>query len=228
MKGIAKSTATFLMIGASFWCGCGGKADADAQSTHTGGNSSGPSAHISDCEDLCSRSADAGCLAPDTTCVMSCATVTGFSECQKQIDAWIACAKEASVSCDSNGLPVFDGCDTKLAIVAACASTVAPPKEVSVPCGGFCDQIEAAGCSAATPLGDCRTSCGAAGLMVAACQSSYVKYLDCIVASGAGCGANGQLNTSICTAQQMVYTGCMLTEVGTATLLTGTGGTTAQ
>jgi hypothetical protein len=159
---------------------------------------------------------------------MACATVTGFPACQSQIEAWLSCARSAAVVCDPSGVPSFEGCDTQLAFAAGCAATTPPPKVVQKSCGDYCNQIEAAGCDATTPLGDCSQTCGLAGTVIADCQANFIKYLDCMVGTGESCDANGQLNTSICTAQQFVYMGCVFSAVGTATIPSGTGGTPAK
>jgi hypothetical protein len=159
---------------------------------------------------------------------MLCATVTGFAACQRQIQAWLNCAKAADVTCDSAGIPTFSGCDLQLALAVACATTAPPPKAVQASCGGYCDQLEAKGCSMTTPIGDCGQACGLAGMVVSNCQSDFTRYLDCAVASNESCDQTGLLNTAVCTAQQFVYTGCVLSAVGKATMNAGSGGTAVQ
>jgi hypothetical protein len=240
MTGLARSSATILLLGTCLLLSCGGKVQAGVQRGDSGGQGGyggegeqggedpGPATHATECEALCARTTVAGCSAGDSACVMVCATVTGFAGCQTQIQAWLDCAKVADVGCDSSGIPTFSGCDTKLALAAACAAMTPPPKVVAASCGNYCDQLTAAGCTVTTPIGDCSQACGLAGMVVSSCQSNFIDYLDCAVENGGSCDENGQLGTSVCTAQQLVYTGCLLTAVGEATMTTGTGGAAAQ
>jgi hypothetical protein len=234
MTGLARSSAAVLLIGACLGLGCGGKALASMQQGNSegqagqGGKGPGPETHATECESLCARTADAGCSAGDSACVMACATVTGFAGCQSQIDTWLACAEKAEVVCDTSGVPTFAGCDLQLTLAAACAAAATPPKVVQKSCGNYCDQIEAAGCSTTTPIGECRQACGLAGMVVSDCQPGFITYLDCAVANGDSCDNNGLLNATPCMAQQLVYLGCVLSSVGAATLPSGTGGTAAK
>ncbi len=243
MTDLARSFAMILLMGACLLPGCGGRAQAGTQEGNSGGQGgqggqderggeggegAGPATHVTECEALCARTTEVGCSAGDTACVMVCATVTGYPACQSQIQAWLNCARAADVVCDSSGVPTFSGCDMQLTLAAACAATAPAPQVVQASCGSYCDQIEAAGCTATTPIGECRQSCGLAGTVVSTCQSRFIDYVDCAVESGASCDANGQLNPAICTAQQLVYSGCVLSEVGKASLLVGSGGTAAE
>jgi hypothetical protein len=239
---LTKSSSWALLIGTGLGLGfgCGGKADASAQKAHAGGAGGasgssgvagkvvGPAVHVDECERICARTIDAGCGADDSACIMACATVTGFSGCQSQISAWLRCAESAEVVCDSSGAPTFSGCDEPLAQAAACAAMTPAPKVVQTSCSGYCDQLVSAGCSFNTPLVECHQACGMAGMIVSTCQSSFLEYLNCAAASGESCDTSGQLNTNVCTAQQFVYMGCVLSEIGKATIPIGTGGTTAQ
>lgn len=232
MTGILRSSAVMLLLGTGLALSCGGKVNAGVQRSDSGGHGgeeqggqgAGPATHVTECEALCARTADAGCSAGDSACVMLCATVTGFASCQGRIQAWLDCAAAADVVCDASGIPTFSGCDMQLGLAAACAATAPPPKVVEKSCSDYCDQLEAAGCTATTPLGECRQTCGLAGMVVSNCQANFISYLDCAVASGQSCTEDGQLNSGICTSQQLIYTGCVLTAVGKATL-TGSGGT---
>lgn len=237
MLALIKPQTCLLLLFVWLPIGCGGKAQAGTQRSGAGGEGGqgemggadpGPATHVSECEALCARSAEVGCTGGDTPCVLACATVTGFSSCQSQIQAWLDCAKEAEMVCDSSGVPTFAGCDLQLALAAACAASAPAPKAVQKSCGSYCDQLEASGCTATTPLGDCRQACGIAGMVVSTCQSKFIDYVNCAIASGESCDENGQINASICTAQQLVYAGCLFSEVGQAGMLAGAGGTSSR
>jgi hypothetical protein len=243
MTGLTRPSATILLVGACLVLGCGGRAQAGVQEGNSdgqggrggqgerggeGGAGAGPATHVTECEALCARTTEAGCSAGDSACVMVCATVTGYPACQSQIQAWLNCARAADVVCDSSGVPTFSGCDMQLSLAAACAATAPAPKVVQASCASYCEQIEAAGCTATTPIGECRQSCGLAGTVVSSCQSQFIAYVNCAVDSGESCDGNGQLNAAVCTAQQFAYSGCVLSAVGQASVLAGSGGTTAE
>jgi hypothetical protein len=192
-----------------------------------GGETVGPAAHMTECEALCARAEVSACSGGENACAMTCAMVTGLSACQEAIGPWLACAKTSKVTCDASGIPVFSDCSMQLASTAVCIATVVPPEAVQVSCGDYCAQVEAAGCSVSTPLGDCAQTCGLAGMVTATCQPAFIEYLSCAAASEASCSTNGELNTEICASQQRTYLGCMMLEVGKSMLIGGAGGAAA-
>ncbi|HEY5955428.1 MAG TPA: hypothetical protein VIV60_02695, partial [Polyangiaceae bacterium] len=66
-----------------------------------------------------------------------------------------------------------------------------------------------------------RTACGMAGMVVASCQAAFLGYMSCAVGSGVTCDANGQVDSTICTGEQFLYTGCLLSALGMTSLPDG-------
>ena len=213
--------------GSESQAGQGGESQAGQSQGGQRGQTTGPALHISECSALCARAQASGCSGGENACVMVCATVTGFSSCQQQIAAWLDCAKAADVTCDASGVPGFPACNNMLVQTTLCAATTQPPPAIQKSCSDYCDQVETAGCTATTPLGDCRQTCGLAGMVISNCGEDYRTYLDCAVATGATCNANGQLNAAACGVQQRAYLACMMLEIGKSMLPSGTGGATA-
>lgn len=245
MSAFAKPSRMVLIWCVTLVLGCGGKAQTPAQKrssggqgggsqggqggeAESGGQAPGPGAHVSECEELCARTEEAGCSAGAEECVIACATVTGFAGCQPQIDAWISCAQIAEVICDESGAPTFTSCEEQLTAAAVCAATTVPTPVVQETCSSYCDELEATGCDTTNPLGDCRQACGLAGMVVVDCQSKFIQFIDCAVASGESCDASGVPNTSVCLSKQLAYSGCMLSAVGESTQLDAAGGSGAK
>lgn len=240
-SGLTRRSAIGLCFGALLWVACGGKSALGSDEDDSrGGNGSGRggapgqggqvsiTAHLSECESICTKATAAGCSAGDAPCVMTCATVTSFPNCQAAIQSWLTCAKTSEVMCDASGNPSFPACEAQLALAGACAVATPPDQPVAESCSGYCSQIEAAGCRLTTPMGECRQACGLAGTVLSSCQESYLAWLNCAKDSGAACQPNGELNTSVCSAQQLVWLGCASTVLGTAGLgMTGTAGAPA-
>ncbi|HEY5955805.1 MAG TPA: hypothetical protein VIV60_04595, partial [Polyangiaceae bacterium] len=94
-----RAFALVSITASSCFLNCGGKDEATVQPGDGSGNAgsgaaggranggvggrssstSDPQIHLSECEALCARTADAGCSAGADSCVLLCATVTGFS-----------------------------------------------------------------------------------------------------------------------------------------------------
>lgn len=233
-SGLTKRSVTFLSFGVLLWFGCGGKAALHADDDASVGGQSGrggqsgwggqgisgqPSidTHKSECEALCSKATAAGCSAGEAPCVMTCATVTAFPNCQGAIQSWLDCAKAAAVVCDASGTPGFPACDTLLALAGACAIATPAAPPVAESCSGYCNEIETAGCTLSTPLGDCEQACGLAGTALSSCQESYLAWLNCARKSGTACQPDGQPNSSVCPLEQLTWLGCVTTLLGTTT-----------
>jgi len=234
MKSYLVAIGLLTSIGLSGVPGCGGKSEAyvDSNSGGKGGASSngfagqgaGPATHVTECEALCSRSEDAGCTGSNASCLMVCATVTGYPSCQKEIEAWLSCAKTGGITCDASGNPTVSGCDSQLMMVSACALMQDPPKAVAKSCTEFCKEVDRAGCSVNNQLGNCDQMCGIAGVVVSACQQKFVDYTNCQAAGGITCDGSGNPQAVGCEAQQLIYVGCLMTEVGQGTLSSSASG----
>lgn len=186
-----------------------------------GGSGAGPATHVSECESLCARTADAGCTTDATSCLLLCATVTGHSGCQSAITNWLDCAGDAEVTCDESDNPTFNGCDEELVMVSACAISTDPPKVVARSCSDYCGAVDDAGCTLDSPLGDCDQACGATGMVVSVCQGEFVSLLNCQSKTSITCDENGNPEFVGCESQQLLYMGCVMTEVGEGTLASG-------
>jgi hypothetical protein len=152
---------------------------------------------------------------------MVCATVTGYASCQSQIDEWLSCSETSAITCDTSGTPTFSDCNDELTSVGVCAMATPPPKAVAKSCEDYCDEVDAAGCSTDSTLGDCSQTCGVAAMVVAVCQADFVAMLNCQSKVGVTCDANGNPTTTGCGSEQITYTGCVMTEVGRGTQTTG-------
>jgi hypothetical protein len=240
---LTRALMVFSLAVAPWLVNCGGKDEDGNRPSNAGGSAAagssgkpiggsggrastapGAPTHLSECETLCGRTADAGCSAGADSCVKLCATVTGFANCQPSIEAWLNCAKTAAIECDASGAPSFAGCEQSMSAAIFCAALTPAPPAVQQSCASYCTAIEDSGCSADTPVGDCRSACGMAGTVVTDCQSSLLAYLACATASGITCDASGQVDAAICSTEQFAFTGCLLTAVGASTLSsTGAG-----
>jgi hypothetical protein len=206
---------------------CGGTSDggsgkaAGGQGGEAGaGSGAGPATHASECEALCERTTDAGCTTETdgTSCLLLCATVTGYSGCQPQITQWLDCANDATVSCAEDGTPTFEGCDASLLLVTACAMSADPPKVVARSCSEYCETVSDAGCSLESGYGDCEQMCGATGMVVAVCQDTFVNWVRCQSQTSITCAEDGTPEVTGCESQELLYMGCVMTEVGQGTL----------
>lgn len=215
---------------------CGGKSGVDAGHSSAGGqggesagqggaagSGAGPSTHVTECEALCARTVDAGCLNDETSCLVACATVTGYPSCQSPIDAWLICAKDSAITCDASGNPSFAACDTELALVGACALLNTPPVAVASTCADYCAQVDEAGCTAVSQLGDCSQACGISGTVVPNCQSSFVAFTQCEADAGVTCDSSGAPIVTGCDSEKTLYAACVMVEMGEG-ILNGSGG----
>jgi hypothetical protein len=208
---------------------CGGKSGSSSRSEDGGaggqsggasnqaGSGAGPATHLSECESLCSRTTKENCTSSSGDCLMVCATLTGYADCQSEIDKWLKCTKSSPIACDSSGNPNFTDCETELALVSACAILTPPPKAVAKSCEDYCAEVEAAGCDMSSTLGDCSLTCGLAGNVVSVCQDRFVELVQCQVDVGATCDDTGAPVFTGCESKQLVYFGCVAMEVGVAT-----------
>lgn len=230
MKPYLFSCVTLVVLGLSYVPACGGKSETTMGSEHgkggAGGASgegfagvgAGPATHASECESLCERTTTEGCTEDTTSCLLVCATVTGYGACQPEVQKWLDCAKKSEVTCDSSGVPSFASCEMLLMSVSACALAEDPPKAVAKSCADFCDELDGTSCSIDTELGGCSEMCGIFGMVVTACQPKFVAYTNCQTKAGIACDDAGNLSAAGCESEQLVYLGCLMTEVGEGTL----------
>jgi hypothetical protein len=157
------------------------------------------------------------CSGDDTACLLVCATATGYPSCQKQIDSWVGCAKDSSVTCDESGTPTFEDCNVEMESVMTCAVLTAPPPAIKESCEDYCGEVVASGCSTDTEYGSCAEVCGIAGVMVSKCQEEFVNYTLCQARSGIECDASGNPQMTGCLSESSLYLSCVTKEIGTGT-----------
>jgi hypothetical protein len=176
----------------------------------------------SGCETLCGAEVDAGCTGQSSLsqCLIGCAVLLGNPNCAAQSSELLSCAQGATMSCDSSGNVVIQGCGLSELAAESCVLTNATDPTLGATCTQYCANVASAHCSDDADAG-CVQGCEMVGTLVASCSPSWTGYVNCAESASMTCGSDGKAGANACLGQYLQFVACFAQGMST---LVGDGG----